>query len=406
MKKNLAVIFGGKSTEHDISIITANQLMNAVDTQKYNLIPVYIADSGEWYSGNRLLDLNFYAHFNKKQVSQVAILPHSKMLFKKNFGKFKEYLKIDCAIISCHGKGGEDGSVQGLLELAGIPYQSSGILGSAIGLDKYAMKQIFRQNKIPIVEFVHITKEEYDEFPDLTYKLSLPVIVKPNSLGSSIGISICKTDEEFQEALKLAFLFDDVVIVEKLIENLKEVNVSVLGDKKEVFVSETEEVINSGFLSFDKKYLQNGQKTTKNGAKMPQNSQNSNKKSYNKLFCAETNNLSGMQNMGRIIPANITKTQKNKIKNLAQKIFECTKSKGVIRIDFMIDQSTGKVYANEVNTIPGSFAFYLWEKSGINFVTLVDKLVHIAENDALQKSKLTSTFASSVLSQSTNQISK
>ena len=377
--------------------------MNVVDKTKYNLLPVYITSDGKWFSGDKLLDLNFYKHFDAKMLKEVCLIPSSKNLYIKHFYGFKKDVKIDCAIISCHGKNGEDGSVQGLLELAQIPYQSSGILGSAIGLDKSVMKQIFKHNKIPITNYIEVTKSEFEEKNNMAEKIikkiPLPVIVKPNTLGSSIGISVCKTLDELNDSLSLAFLFDNKALVEKYIENLKEVNIAVLGDEHGVLLSRTEEVINNGFLFFDKKYMQNGQKTAKKSSNSSKNHQIPENLQYGKLSNSNQNAENGMQNMGRIIPANITKSQQNQIEKFAKNIFSCTNSKGVVRIDFMIDKSSGKVYANELNAIPGSFAFYLWEKSGINFSDLVDKLVYIAEKDFLQKSKLTTTFTSCVLSQ-------
>lgn len=392
MKKNLLVVFGGRSTEHDISVLSAIQLMSAVDKNKYNLYPVYIDNDGKWFYGDALLDTKFYKDFNKNKVTEVAILPSYNYLFKKSVFGFRKLAKIDVAIISCHGKNGEDGTVQGLLELAQIPYQSSGVLGSSIGLDKFFMKQIFLQNKIPIAKFLHLTKVEFEKIDDensIFYnnveKLGYPVIVKPNTLGSSIGVSLCKNKEELFDALTLAFEFDNLVLVEKCIQNLIEVNISVLGDSENFILSSTEEVLNKGFLSFSKKYL--SQKSTKTETKT-------------------AGSKSGMQNMDRIIPARLTKTQARQIDNLAKKIFLCLNAKGVIRIDFMIDCDTQKVYANEINTIPGSFAFYLWQKNGINFTNLVDRLVQIAEYDFKQKSKLMSTFSSNVLNQNAMNICK
>ncbi len=389
------IIFGGKSTEHDISILTALQVMSAVNKEKYNLFPIYITNDGKWFFGDNLLDTKFYLNFDKKTLKEVSILPNSKYLFVKKFNKYKQFAKIDCAIISCHGKNGEDGTIQGLLELGGIPYSSSGVDGSAIGLDKSLMKQIFAYNKIPITKFIEVTKKEFetekDIFLKILSKVDLPVVVKPNRLGSSIGISICKTQEELFEAMHLAFMFDEKVLVEKLVENLKEVNISVLGDSENAILSVTEEVQNKGFLSFDKKYLSSSPSKIKNDKKQ-NDIENKN------LFGSKN----GMQNMDRIIPANLTKTEQKQIEELSKKIFKCLNSKGVVRIDFMIDTKSRKVYANEINTIPGSFAFYLWEKSGIKFPDLIDKLVDIAEKHQKKSDSLTTTFTSSVLNQ--NQI--
>lgn len=379
--KNIVVIFGSRSTEHDISILTALQVIGAADKNKYNIVPIYISQTGKWFSGKALLDTKFYSKPNYKKLTEVAILPCDNFLYIKKFGKYKKYLKVDSAIISCHGKNGEDGTVQGLFELAQIPYTSGGVLASSVGLDKQKMKEIFVANKIPVCDYKVVNKAGFESEKLDLKDINFPVIVKPNSLGSSIGISVCNDAEELYEALKLVFCFDDVALVEKYIKNLKEVNISVLGDKNDMICSVTEQPVSNGILSFEKKYLSNSTKQV-------------NVSKTNKTVGTKN----GMQSMGRIIPADITKKQESTIKNLAKKIFAVTKSKGVVRIDFIIDTDTQKVYANEINTIPGSFAFYLWEKSGISFSKLIDRLIEIAENSKKESNKLTTSFMSSVLS--------
>lgn len=386
MKKNIAVIFGGESTEHDISILTGIQVANALDKQKYNLIPIYIDQKGNWFYGNELLNIKFYANFNQKKVKKVVILPTNSHLFIEKFGKYKEFMNLDCAILACHGKNGEDGTLQGLLELSHIPYSSSGVFASSVGLNKVKMKELFFANKIPICKYQVVEKFEFEKNKFEFENLIFPVIVKPCNLGSSIGISVCQNQYELKKALELAFLFDDVAIIEECIKNLKEVNISVLGNKQDAICSVTEQPISKGLLSFEKKYMSTRSKSSNCGTKTQ------------KEFSGTKN---GMQNIDRIVPADITKNQEKRIKDLALKIFEITNSKGVVRIDFMIDNDTGKVYANEINTIPGSFAFYLWQKSGINFEKLLDKVIEIAIDDKNKKENLTTIFNSSVLNQTT-----
>ncbi len=420
MKKNVLIIYGSDSTEHDISILSAMQIYNAVDKDKYNVTMVYISRNGKWYTGQKLDRIDTYKNFDIKSLKEVSILPNNNLLYIKHFNSFKPHKKVDCAILSLHGKNGEDGTIQGLLELAKIPYTSSGVLGSCVGLDKILMKQIFEANNVPITKHEILLKSEYDsenfDITRITKKLKFPVVVKPNSLGSSIGISFAKNKEELLDALNIAFMFDDKVIIEKCIKNLLEVNISVLGDGADCILSQTEEVQNeSGLLSFEKKYLSNTPSKTskkenlqKNNVKWQKNSQNNQnliKKDIKikNLSVKTQNNLTtystkiGMQNLGRIMPARISKEQSRLINRLAKKIFEITNSKGVVRIDFMIDKKTSQVYANEINTIPGSFAFYLWQRKGYDFTKLADKLIDIAINHFKQKSKLLSTFNSSVL---------
>lgn len=380
MKKNICVIFGGKSTEHDISILTACQVIKALNVQKYNILPVYINQKGNWYYGNQLKEVSFFKNISYKKLKQVSILPQDNFLYKKSFNKFKKWLKVDCAIICCHGKNGEDGTIQGLLELSNIPYTSSGVIGSSVGLDKVAMKNLFVADKLPVCKFVSVTKKQFDEggIDYILKQISLPIIVKPNSLGSSIGISVVKDEQDLQDALQLAFLFDDKVCIEELVQNITEVNISVLGVGEDCVCSVTEQPQNnSEFLTFKDKYI--------SGAK-----QNSSKSTASKL--------NGMENLQRVVPANISNNQTKKIQQLAKQIFKLLNCKGVVRIDFIIDNTNQKIYVNEINTIPGSFAFYLWEQSGIKFDILLDKLIQIAEFVNKNQNKLTTTFNTTVLS--------
>ena len=369
MKQNIALIFGGESTEHDISILTGIQVANGLNKQKYNLIPIYIHSSGEWFSGQELLNVEFFKNFNQKKVKHVSILPISNHLFVEKFGKFKRGKKLDCAIIACHGKNGEDGTVQGLLQLAKIPYTSAGVFASSVGLDKQKMKELFSANKIPICSYISVSKQDFEELgTEKLGRLEYPVVVKPNSLGSSIGISICQNEDMLIDALKLAFNFDNLALVERCITNLQEVNISVLGDGKNCLCSVTEQPLANGLLSFEKKYLSGTTKIASVGTK------------------------NGMQNADRIIPAKLSKREENYIQKLAKKIFEITNSKGVVRIDFLVDREKNKIYANEINTIPGSFAFYLWQKSGIEFDELLDRTIQIAINHQTEQNKLIKTL--------------
>lgn len=459
MKKNILVIFGGKSTEHDISILTGCQVANALNKNYYNILPLYITKQGKWHCDNRLLDINFCAHFNPKFAREVTVLPSDNWLYKRTCLGYKKMAKIHCAIVCCHGKNGEDGSVQGLLELAGIPYTSSGILGSCVGLDKIAMKHMFKANKVPICKYFALQKSEFEQGGvDWVLKnIKLPVIVKPNTLGSSIGISVVSNHSQLEDALNTAFLFDDKVVIEALVQNLQEVNISVLGDGANCVCSTTEQPTNaSEFLTFADKYLRSSKNAPKvannfasNGPGKSTNEHMSMRCGENKstqalqcsenevtnkkmLQCGENKNVdtnalqcgkcenidhnknvetgcklnqNGMQSASRIMPANITKQQDKKIRHLAQKVFALLDCKGVVRIDFLIDKTTQNVYVNEINTIPGSFAFYLWEQSGIRFDVLLDKLILIATNHHKKQSLYTTNFATSVLS-ATNSIEK
>lgn len=389
MKKNIAVIFGGKSTEHDISILSSMQVMEALDKTKYEILPIYIEKTGKWLFGEKLTSVETFKHFITKSLSEVAILPTDNQLYIKKLGKFKPFKKIDCAFIIMHGLNGEDGTIQGLLELANIPYTSSGILASSIGIDKLAQKRVFESLSIPVVPYAFLTRREYEKLNKKIQleSLTFPVVVKPNRLGSSIGISFCKNQKQLNKALELAFKFDSVVLIEKAVKKLKEINISVLGYNGDILLSTTEQPITSHeLLTFSDKYC-GGQKG-KSVAK-------STNKISNSSNCFGTKN--GMQSLSRIVPAKIDFNTKQLIETYAKQIFIELDCKGVIRIDFLFDETKKVLYVNEVNTIPGSLAFYLWEHKGISFTEELDKIVEIALLEHHDKNSKTFVFESKVI---------
>lgn len=389
MKKNIVVIFGGKSTEHDISILSSMQVIEALDKTKYEILPVYIEKTGRWLFGKKLLHIETFKHFTTTSLSEVAILPTDNRLYIKKLGKFKPFKKIDCAFIIMHGLNGEDGTIQGLLELANIPYTSSGILASSIGIDKLAQKRVFESLSIPVVPYTFLTRREYEK---LNRKIKLetlifPVVIKPNRLGSSIGISFCKNQKQLNKALELAFKFDDVVLIEKAVKKLKEINISVLGYNGNMLLSTTEQPITSHeLLTFSDKYCggQKGKIVAKSTSKIS-----------NLSNCFGTKN--GMQSLSRIVPAKIDFNTKQLIETYAKQIFTGLDCKGVIRIDFLFDETKKVLYVNEVNTIPGSLAFYLWEHKGISFTEELDKIIEIALLDHQDKNNKTFVFESKVI---------
>jgi D-alanine-D-alanine ligase len=346
MKKNVGVIFGTKSVEHEISIITANQVLNAIDRNKYNVIPIYISKNGEWYTGSILENLDNFKNiqFVLKKAKKIKSFEKikSQMMLKTSF---KTYA-IDICLLATHGTYGEDGSLQGFCEMMDIPYTGAGVLSSAVSNDKVITKQLLKQNNIPTVDFKFITKNEwdysYEKFIEYCENLfGYPMFIKPSKLGSSIGITKVNSKDEFINAAELAFSFDNKILVEKSIENAREFNCAVMGYKN-ILVSEIEEIIKkSQFFDYNEKYINNGKKL-------------SNHK----------------------IPADIDEETKKEIIKLAKKTFKALDCYGNIRIDFLFNE---KLYVNEVNTIPGAFAFYLWEASGITFTHLIDNLINIAE---------------------------
>ena len=361
MKINVGVIFGGRSVENEISVITAAQTMAAMDTQKYNIVPIYISKEGRWYTGDKLRTTDNYRDMNALLASV------EEVYFRPIFGDNKLYkvrkplfgsdvvTTIDVILPALHGTAGEDGSFQGLVEMTGIPYACPNPLASANGMDKITMKMILKESGIPVVDYAWFSDKEWlsdqEGVVERCEALSYPLIVKPANLGSSVGIKAVHNREELVEAVDAAIKYSKRIIVEQLIERLKEINCSVLGDYYDCEASVCEAPVRSGeILSYEDKYLGGGK----------------NKPSE------------GMHSTVREIPARLPEEQTAYIRETACKTFRVLACDGVSRIDFMIDEATNNIYVNEINTIPGSLSFYLWEATGVKFNELVDRLIAIA----------------------------
>ena len=383
MKKNLFVFFGGKSAEHDISVITAIQTLGVIDRKKFDVFPSYIGKDGLFYTGEKLCNINTFVDFSPKQkgISRFVVLDGEKKAAILKGTKIKKIVPIDFALLCCHGAGGEDGGLQGLLEMSDIPYSSCGVCSSAVCMNKKVMKDIFLSHKIPIVEHFSLTRAEFEENSDTIFnrakELGYPLITKPANSGSSIGISKCHNSNELEEALNLAFEFDQVVVVEKCVENLMEINCAVLKVGSKIITSSLEEPkTKSDILTFSDKYLASPQKGEK-----------------------------------KVLTENdikLKKSQKELIRALAKESFVACDCDGVVRIDFMVDCDTHKIYVNEINTIPGSLANYLFDK--MSFSELVDNLVASAITKNNEKHKNAFHYSSpailSYLNQSTKQRAK
>lgn len=394
MKITVAVFFGGKSTEHEISCISANQAIHAINAEKYNVLPIYISKENEFYIGDELFDLGNYASFihnpgsvlNKVSIYKDNDKVYVEKINKGLFNSSKNRQTIDIAFPVVHGTNVEDGSLAGFLQMLDIPYTSCDVLGGAVGQDKAIMKDIFKANNIPMVNYFVVYasdfEENYKQYLEKAKKISFPLIAKPANLGSSIGIEVIKTQKEFKDKVNECLKYDFKVVVEEMVENLKEVNISVLGSMDECKVSAIEEVTN-GFLDFNKKYNPNaGTKGSKKlGAKV------GSKQTASK----------GMASTVRKVPAQLTKLQKKTIEETAVKAFRALNSHGCVRIDFMINKKTGKVYCNEINTIPGSLAFYLWKEVGLDFDNECEELIKNALNRYAKRSKKTFSFDTTIL---------
>ena len=359
---NIGVIYGSRTCEHDVSIISALQAAQALDKKKYNVTYIYIGREGTWYTGEALADVKFYEHFDPEKVTRV--LPageNSKLVLyhlpekKKFFGGVaaERVAVLDVVMPVLHGLNGEDGTLQGMLELFDVPYTSAGVMGSAVGMDKITMKLLFKGCGFPVVEGVWFDRGRWsrerdgvmDECED---KLGFPLIVKPANLGSSIGINIAHDRNQLEDAIETAAAYDHRILVEKAVTPLREVNCSVLGYGDHVETSELEmPVTQEEFLTFEGKYTRNAK-----GA-------------------------GGMASQVRLIPAPISEKAAETVRDLAVRAFRAMDLKGVVRIDFILDKYEN-VFINEANTIPGSLAFYLWEPKGIPFAALLDGMVECA----------------------------
>lgn len=359
---NIGVIYGSRTCEHDVSIISALQAAQALDTKNYNITYIYIGREGTWYTGEALADVKFYEHFDAAKLTRVLPagengklvlyhLPEKKKLFG---GAAAERVAVlDVVMPVLHGLNGEDGTLQGMLELFDVPYTSAGVMGSAVGMDKITMKLLFKGCGFPVIEGVWFDRGRWsrerdgvmDECED---KLGFPLIVKPANLGSSIGINIAHDRNQLEDAIETAAAYDHRILVEKAVSPLREVNCAVLGYGDHVETSELEmPVTQEEFLTFPGKYLRNAK-----GA-------------------------GGMASQVRIIPAPISEQAAQTVRDLAVRAFRAMDLKGVVRIDFILDEDEN-VFINEANTIPGSLAFYLWEPKGISFSALLDGMVECA----------------------------
>lgn len=371
-KINLAVVFGSRSVEHEVSIVTALQILENADKEKYNLIPIYIDKLGKWHTGPALLDIKNYKDTNKllSKIAESYLLDSN--IKSKTVVPFKgNNTKIDVAFPAIHGTFGEDGTLQGLLEMSGVPYVGSGVTGSAIGMDKVMQKSILKQNGINVADFLLLLREDWRNDPKtfitkFEKEIGYPAIVKPANLGSSIGIKKVKDREELKDAIDLAAQFDRRIIVEDCLENVIEINCSVLGYKN-LEASICEQPIKSAdLLSYEDKYLK-GSKTK------------------------------GMASLSRLIPAPISPKLTNLVQETARQVFRLLDASGVARIDFFVDVKREKVWVCEINTLPGSISFYLWEKSGYPFPKLVDKLVELALERFNDRKQTQYSFSSNLL---------
>ena len=379
MKIKIGVIYGGETVEHEVSVISALQAMNNLNEDKYDIVPIYISKDRIWYTGHMLRDIEFYKEFEdeKKYATKVMLYKKGKtFLLQRTTGIFrKDITDLDVILPVVHGNNVEDGSLAGLLDSIGIPYVGSHVLGGALGQDKVVMKQVMESVNLPIVPYTWFYDSEYldnkENILKEIEKIGYPVIVKPATLGSSIGIEVAKNEKDIESKIEDAMEYDTKIVVEKVIENLTEVNASVLGNYEYQKVSPLEEVMGEDeILSFADKYLGNA-KSKGTASK-------------------------GMASTSRIVPARIPEKLTKEIQDTAKQVFKVLNLSGVCRVDFLIDNKENKFYVNEPNTCPGSLSFYLWKEAGMKYSELLDEMVSIAIKEYKHKNQKTMSFKSGI----------
>ena len=388
-KMNIAVFFGSRSCEHDVSIVSALQCIEATKAAGFNVTPVDISRNGLWYTGEPLENIETFREFNPmtKGITRVTLdvtanagdlwawPPQRAGLFAKVPAPL---CHIDCVIPVFHGWHGEDGTIQGLLEMANIPYASSGVLGSAIGMDKIAMKQILRGAGFPVLDFVWFTREQLKKerqavIERVEKEIKYPAFIKPAALGSSIGVSRAKNREELERALDVAASYDRRILVEVGVVHPVEINCAAVGYGEDVRASVCEMPVpssNDTFLDFWQKYLRNA--STKG------------------------EDSRGMKSLSRVVPAPIGDELTGRIQTMTCDIFKLLDCCGTVRVDFILDQND-MLFVNEPNTIPGSLAFYLWKASGLDFPKLIEKMVEDALRAHADKNSSVFAYDSSIL---------
>ncbi len=379
MKTKVAVLFGGRSVEHEVSVISGIQAFCALDREKYDPIPLYIGKDNAFYTGPHMGDIESYKDLPAciAKATRVLLVPSSggvdlvRFPMKKFGSNLVDTFQVALPVV--HGTNVEDGTLMGYLEMLNVPYAACDVTSSALGMDKYQMKAALRQAGLPVLDALQVGGREYAEngeavLRQIEEKIGYPLIVKPVNLGSSVGISKAKDRAALEAALDTAFGFSPRVLVEKAVQHLREINCAVLGDAEEAQASVCEEPLNAtDILSYQDKYMSGG-KPAKSGAK------------------------GGMSSLARRCPADIPEELTHRVQELAVATFRALGCLGVSRIDFLNDKETGELWVNEINTIPGSLAFYLWEAAGVPFAELLDRMIALAFKRQRQREALTFSY--------------
>jgi D-alanine-D-alanine ligase len=362
-KLRVGVVFGGRSGEHEVSLVSAASVMQALDKTRYEVIPVGISPQGRWISSDKALDLlkrkagseNEPEHFLVPEPQRRGLVPAD--------GAPGNDLGLDVIFPLVHGTFGEDGTLQGLLELANLPYVGAGVLASAVGMDKILQKQVCEQAGLPVPKYVWFLSSRCRTdlkavVREIEGKLKYPLFVKPANTGSSVGISKAHDHQELVEAIGIAVTYDRKVIVEQGVKNIREIEVSVLGNDEPIASVPGEVVPSNEFYDYDAKYV-DGKSTV-------------------------------------LIPADLPKKTARELRRLATETFRVLDCCGMARVDFFVTKKKNNIYLSEINTIPGftSISMYpkLWEATGIPFPELLDRLIELALERHAVKNSLRRTY--------------
>ena len=380
MKTRIALVFGGRSVEHEVSVISGIQAYMNIDRDKYDVTPVYMTKSGQFYVGDQIGKIESYRDIPGllgRSTQVIWVSENSEVSLKqypaKKLGHSYEQV-IDIVFPVVHGTNVEDGALQGFFKTLGVTFVGCDVLASAVGMDKYVTKTVLKEVGVPVLDGKIYTMSDYRETDRLAERIEetfgYPVIIKPVDLGSSVGISIAHDRDSLTESLDDAFRYASVVLAEHAILNLREINCSVLGDENDAEASECEEPMHSEeILSYEDKYV--------SGAKGGKSQ--------------------GMASVARKIPAEISDEMRTEIREMAVRAFKALRCNGVARIDFMIDADNDSIYFNEINTIPGSLAFYLWEPLGVPYKELLTRMIELARTRERITDALTFTFDTNIL---------
>lgn len=385
----VGVFFGGPSVEHEVSVISAMQAIQSLSVVKYEVIPVYVDKSGAFFTGEHLKNLESFRDLSKaKEAALQVILQKTGNEVQLVLAKQKRFSSsvvavLDVALPVFHGTGGEDGVMQAHFERLGLPYAGPNVTSSAIGMDKWTSKALFRMHGIPCLPGIKLIRSAYYADPEaaaqqIQQEIGFPVIIKPYNLGSSVGIHKCRDRASLLDGLEDAFLYSNAVIAERAVPHLREINCAVLGDDDSARASVCEEPLNAtDILTYADKYQSGGK--TKTGSK------------------ASSGGSKGMQSLSRVIPAPISPELTAKVQQIAVNAFHAIGACGCSRIDFLLDGETQELFVNEINTIPGSLAFYLWEASGLDFAGLLDEMISLALKRRREQQHLHTSFETNLL---------